>query len=66
MVRIIGTPNFTYDGKMIVDYSGSSTDTKPTENVGDGSTFTESDTGVVSFFNEDSGDWVEQFTFKAE
>lgn len=64
MVRIIGTPNFTFDGKMIVDYSGSSTDTKPTDNVGEGSTFTESDTGLVSIFNEDSGAWVEQFSFQ--
>lgn len=65
MVRIIGTPNYTFDHKTVADFSGSYTDTKPTDNLADGCTFTESDTGKVYFFNEDSGDWVEQFSFQS-
>lgn len=41
-----------------------SLDTKPT-NVPDGSIAVEKDTGKVFFFDEDSGDWVEQFSFQS-
>lgn len=51
------------DNKLYVEASGDSGDTKPTTNICDGSIFLESDTGTVFFFNEDSGDWVEQFSF---
>ena len=56
------------DGENIkyVEISGDSTDTKPTAGICDGSLFVESDTGKTYFFNEKSGDWVEQFSFKAE
>lgn len=51
--------------KYYVEISGDSTETKPTFNIVDGSIFTESDTGKVYFFNEKSGDWVEQFAFQS-
>ena len=51
--------------KYYVEISGDSTETKPTSNIVDGSIFTESDTGKVFFFNEHSGDWVEQFAFQS-
>ena len=61
--RIIAVEN----GENIIykEISGDSTDTKPTEGICDGSIFSESDTGVVSFFNETLGDWVPQFSFKS-
>ena len=60
--RIIAVEN----GENIVykEISGDSTDTKPTAGICDGSLFVESDTGVVSFFNEATGDWVPQFSFQ--
>ena len=47
------------------EFSCSSTDTKPTIGVGDGSFLMESNTGVVFTFNEDAGDWTELFPLKA-
>lgn len=47
-----------------VEISGDSTETKPTAGIADGSIFVESNTGKVYFFNEKSGDWVEQFSFQ--
>lgn len=38
--------------------SGDSSETKPTENICDGSVFIESDTGDSYVFNELSGAWV--------
>lgn len=60
--RIIAVEN----GENIVykEISGDSNDTKPTTGICDGSIFVESDTGIVSFFNEASGEWVEQFSFQ--
>lgn len=48
-----------------VEISGDSTETKPTAGIADGSIFVESNTGKVYFFNEKSGDWVEQFSFQS-
>lgn len=55
------------DGNPIsyVEISGDSTETKPTTGIADGSIFVESDTGTTYFFNETSGDWVEQFSFQS-
>lgn len=47
-----------------VEISGDSTETKPAAGIADGSIFVESNTGKVYFFNEKSGDWVEQFSFQ--
>lgn len=52
-------------GLFYLELSGDSTDTKPTAGVLDGSTFLESNTGKVFFYNEKSGDWVEQFSFQS-
>lgn len=41
-----------------------SSETKPTENIADGSIITETDTGNVYFFNEKTGSWVKQFSFQ--
>lgn len=41
-----------------------STESKPT-NVADGSVAVEKDTGKVFFFDEDSSEWVEQFSFQS-
>ena len=61
--RIVAVEN----GENIIykEISGDSTDTKPTDGVCDGSLFVESDTGDVYFFNEESGDWVKQFSFQS-
>lgn len=40
------------------EYSGLSTDTKPTEGVATGSTFLEVDTSKVYFFDEVSATWI--------
>lgn len=47
-----------YDGTLrYIEAYGISTDTKPTENVINGSTFIEVDTSKVYFFNEDASVW---------
>jgi hypothetical protein len=46
-------------------YFGLSTDSKPTERVGNGSIFVEIDTGKVFFFNQTGVTWVEQFSFQS-
>ena len=53
-----GTNNF------YVEIAGDSTETKPTTGIVAGSIFTETDTGAVFFFDEASGDWVQQFSFQ--
>lgn len=60
IVAVVNGENIKY-----VEISGDSNETKPTAGICDGSIFSESDTGVVSFFNEASGDWVPQFSFKS-
>lgn len=42
-----------------LDLRGLSTDSKPTENIPNGSTFIEMDTGKVYFFNEAGPAWIE-------
>lgn len=42
----------------MTEFFGNSTDTKPTDNLVNGSTFTEVDTGDVYLFDEVAGDWV--------
>lgn len=41
-----------------------STETKPTQDIAEGSTLTETDTGKVFFFNERSNAWIEQFSLQ--
>lgn len=43
-----------------------STDTKPSTDLVNGSILVEIDTGTVFFFDEEGGEWVEQFSFQGE
>lgn len=45
---------------VMADFYGTSSETKPTENIVNGSTFQEVDTGNFYFFNEDSSTWVKK------
>ena len=51
-------------GRWANEYWCLSTDTKPIENVPNGSILVEIDTGYVFFFSADSSSWVEQFSFQ--
>ena len=44
---------------VISTYFGLSTDTKPTESVGNGSAFLEMDTGKIYFFDAENVTWRE-------
>lgn len=52
------------NGKHLAEGFCLSTDTKPTNQIANGSILVEIDTGTVFFFNEDSSTWVEQFSFQ--
>ena len=55
----------TYDNDLTyIEAAGTSTDTKPTEGIVSGSIYTEVDTGDVYLFDEESGQWVEQFSLQ--
>lgn len=41
------------------EFFGTSSDTKPTQNLVNGSTFLEVDTGKIYLFNETTSSWVE-------
>lgn len=42
------------------EFKGLSTDTKPTDNVPNGSTFYEMNTGKIFMFDEENETWIEQ------
>ena len=48
----------TADGKYIRTFFGTSSETKPTADLADGSVFVEVDTGNAVLFNESAGAWV--------
>lgn len=52
------------DGKHYCEIYCLSTDVKPNNLIANGSILCEVDTGKVYFFNETSGEWVEQFSFQ--
>lgn len=52
------------NGKHLAEGFCLSTDTKPTNQIANGSILVEIDTGNVFFFNEDASTWVEQFSFQ--
>lgn len=56
------------DGTIVVmryiEGACDSSETKPTKNIADGSFFIESNSGLVSFFNEKTSSWIPQFSFK--
>lgn len=55
-MRIV-SEQYCADGKYIRTYFGNSNETKPTDNLADGSVFVETDTGKAVLFDEASGDW---------
>lgn len=65
MVRIshLNTVDGAYPSNYI-EASGLSTDSKPTENVAQGSIFVESDTGDVYIFTESTQTWGKLFSLK--
>ena len=73
-MRVIVNKIFGYadDGKHLhyIEAFGSSDENKPDEDsvggpIVDGSICTETDTGKVSFYNEEAEDWIEQFSFQS-
>ena len=53
------------DGRWYVEIAGNNTDdSKPTDNICQGSIFTEVDTGDVYLYDEGDG-WTKQFSFQA-
>lgn len=47
-----------------VEIAGDSSEAKPTTNIVDGSTFTETDTGDVYMFNGKTATWIKQFSLQ--
>ena len=50
-------------GAWVREYTGLSTDTKPTENVPNGSSFYEIDTKSMFLFDAENSTWTKQFSF---
>ena len=48
------------DGKKVATIYGTSSESKPTQNIAMGSVFIEVDTGKAYLFNETTSAWVEQ------
>lgn len=48
------------------EYNGLSTDTKPTENVRNGSVFIEIDSGKIYFFDQENVEWHEYVPASAD
>lgn len=62
MVSIIKTDVIkNEEGKIIktAQFAGLSTDSKPTEDVGNGSFFIEENTGKIYIFDEENKQWIE-------
>lgn len=55
-----------FDGQDLhyAEIAGPSSETKPTTGIVDGSTFLETDTGVLYVFNETGAAWVKYMTLK--
>lgn len=47
------------DGRLFIVAAGDSEETKPTDNICDGSVFTETDTGTTYIFSEADNQWNE-------
>lgn len=45
---------------LITEYDGLSTDTKPTDDVRNGSVFVEMDTGLVYLYDKENSTWIVQ------
>ena len=57
MVRLMDA-KFIKSGLRVVEYSGLSTDPKPTTGLATGSSFLEVDTCDVYFYDEESEGWI--------
>ena len=69
LVNVVWGADESGNIRHYVEMSGDSTDSDPTEEdiggkIVDGSIKTESDTGKVSFYNEKTEAFVEQFSFQ--
>lgn len=58
MLSIIKKESNTKDGNLL-EIRGLSTDTKPTENISNGSQYIEMDTGKIYHYNAESQQWLE-------
>lgn len=61
-IRISSNKIYRLDNGTVAhmtEFFGNSTDTKPTDNLVNGSTFVEVDTGKLFLFNEAASAWVE-------
>lgn len=56
--------NLRMDNRWWFEGYCDSTETKPTQDIAEGSTLTETDTGKVFFFNKRSNAWIEQFSLQ--
>lgn len=56
-MRIV-SEQYCADGKFIRTYFGESFETKPTEDLADGSVYVETDTKKAYLFNESTSSWT--------
>jgi len=59
MITIIKTELVDENNLKTAEYRGNSNDSKPTEGVGNGSTFLETDTGKLYIYDLESETWNE-------
>lgn len=59
-MRIISDVTIDSNGKRYVTIFGTSSESKPTQQITMGSVFVEVDTGKAFLFNETTSAWVEQ------
>ena len=50
--------------KVFLEGYCDSEETKPTQDIAEGSTLTETDTGKVKMFNVPANEWIEQFSLQ--
>ena len=59
-MRLVEMYTLDTTGKYRATIFGDSSESKPTENLTDGSVFVETNTGKAFLFNEKTSTWVEQ------
>lgn len=66
MIRSVTHYEVVEEGKILANIEGNclSTDDKPVAGIATGSIMVEADTGDVYFFDEESGEWIKQFSFQ--
>lgn len=58
MITIVKKEENVKDGN-ILEITGKSTDQKPTENISNGSSYIEIDTGKIYFYDKETEQWLE-------